>query len=53
MASRPPILIITGHGVNCEAESRHAWERAGADVTFLHLHDLLGPTVPHSTIMPA
>lgn len=41
MASRPPILIITGHGVNCEAESRHAWERAGADVTFLHLHDLL------------
>jgi phosphoribosylformylglycinamidine synthase len=41
MASRPPILIITGHGVNCEAESRHAWELAGAEVSFLHLHDLL------------
>ena len=41
MASRPPVLIITGHGVNCEAESRHAWELAGARVSFLHLHDLL------------
>lgn len=41
MASRPPILIITGHGVNCEAESKRAWELAGAAVTLVHLHDLL------------
>lgn len=41
MASKPPVLIITGHGVNCEAESRYAWNQAGADVDFLHLHDLL------------
>ena len=41
MMSRPSVLIITGHGVNCEAESRHAWELAGAEVDLLHLHDLL------------
>lgn len=38
---KPEILIITGYGVNCEAESRFAWEQAGAKVTLLHLNDLL------------
>ena len=38
---KPPILIITGYGVNCEAESRVAWERAGAAPEQVHLHDLL------------
>ena len=41
MASKPPVLIITGHGVNCEGESRTAWEWAGADVSLVHLNDLL------------
>jgi len=41
MAYSPRILIITGHGVNCEAESRYMWEKAGANASFLHLHDLL------------
>ncbi|MBI3987798.1 MAG: phosphoribosylformylglycinamidine synthase subunit PurQ [Lentisphaerae bacterium] len=41
MASKPPVLILTGYGLNCEAESRHAWELAGADVSFVHLHDIL------------
>jgi phosphoribosylformylglycinamidine synthase I len=35
------VLIITGYGLNCEAESRHAWELAGANVQFIHLNDLL------------
>lgn len=48
MASKPPILIITGHGVNCEAESRIAWERAGAEVQYVHVHDLLDrPSILH------
>lgn len=38
---RPPILIVTGYGLNCEAESRHAWERAGAAPQLMHLNDLL------------
>ena len=41
MASKPPVLIITGYGVNCEAESKVAWELAGADARLIHLHDLL------------
>lgn len=40
-SSKPPVLIITGYGVNCEAESRVAWELAGASVQLVHLHDLL------------
>lgn len=41
MASKPPVLIITGYGVNCEAESRYAWEMAGALPRLVHLNDLL------------
>jgi len=41
MASKPPILILTGYGVNCEAESVFAWKLAGANPRMVHLHDLL------------
>jgi len=41
MASKPRILIITGYGLNCEAESQCAWERAGAEPEQIHLRDLL------------
>ncbi len=41
MASNPSVLIITGYGLNCEAESKLAWELAGAQASLLHLHDLL------------
>ena len=27
----PKVMIITGYGVNCEAESAEAWRRAGAE----------------------
>lgn len=37
----PSTLIITGYGLNCEAESRYAWEQAGARVELIHLNDLL------------
>ena len=38
---KPPVLIITGYGVNCEAESAHAWKLAGAEPKMVHLNDLL------------
>ena len=41
MASNIPVLIITGYGHNCEAESKYAWERAGAAPQLVHLNDLL------------
>ena len=41
MASSVPVLIITGHGLNCEEESRYAWQLAGAQPEFVHFSDLL------------
>jgi phosphoribosylformylglycinamidine synthase len=41
MGRKPPVLIITGYGLNCEAESKFAWERAGAEPRLVHLNDLL------------
>lgn len=41
MISEPPILILTGYGLNCEAESSHAWELAGARPERMHVNDLL------------
>jgi phosphoribosylformylglycinamidine synthase len=41
MASKPKVLIITGYGLNCEAESERAWELAGAAPELVHLADLL------------
>lgn len=38
---KPKVLIITGYGVNCEAESKVAWEKAGATCETVHLNDLL------------
>ena len=38
---QPKVLIITGYGVNCEAESAEAWRRAGANPMLVHVNDLL------------
>jgi phosphoribosylformylglycinamidine synthase len=38
---KPKILILTGYGANCEAESTFAWQMAGAIPRLVHLHDLL------------
>ena len=39
--SKPPVLIVTGYGLNCEAESEYAWQQAGAEPRRMHLADLL------------
>jgi len=41
MVSDVPVLIITGFGLNCEAESKYAWELAGAQPELVHFSDLL------------
>ncbi|MEA2012880.1 MAG: phosphoribosylformylglycinamidine synthase subunit PurQ [Verrucomicrobiota bacterium] len=35
------VLIITGFGLNCEIETKAAFETAGAEATLIHLNDLL------------
>jgi phosphoribosylformylglycinamidine synthase len=41
MTSNINVLIITGYGLNCEAESATAWEMAGARAERIHLNDLI------------
>jgi len=41
MASEIPVIIITGYGLNCEDESRFAWQLAGARPALVHFSDLL------------
>ncbi len=41
MVSSVPVLIITGYGLNCEAESKYAWELAGGQPELVHFSDLL------------
>ena len=48
MASDVQALVITGLGLNCEAETCRAFELAGATATQIHLNDLAlgrGPTL--------
>jgi phosphoribosylformylglycinamidine (FGAM) synthase-like amidotransferase family enzyme len=39
--SHPTVILPTGFGINCEAETQRAFELAGAHVDRLHLNDLL------------
>ena len=41
MPSKVKALVITGFGLNCEAETEYAFELAGAVVEQVHLNDLL------------
>lgn len=42
----PRVLIITGYGLNCEAESAYAWKLAGADPMLIHFNDLIADPQP-------
>lgn len=35
------VLIMSGYGINCEAESAHAFELAGASAEIVHINDLI------------
>jgi len=48
MESDTAVLIITGYGLNCEVESKYAWELAGARAELVHFNDLLArPSMLH------
>ena len=44
MAAKPDVLVITGFGLNCEAETCAAWKVAGAHPHRVHLNDMLDDT---------
>jgi phosphoribosylformylglycinamidine synthase len=37
----PRVLIMSGYGINCEKESAHAFELAGAKADIVHINDLI------------
>lgn len=39
--SKPQVIIFSGYGLNCEAETKAAFEFAGAEAQILHINDLI------------
>ena len=39
--STPKALILRAPGINCERETHHAYERAGAKSEYVHIKKLL------------
>lgn len=37
----PKVLVLTGFGINCDIETRHAFELAGASADRVHINDLI------------
>jgi len=35
------VVIMSGYGINCEEESAHAFEQAGAEADIVHINDLI------------
>ena len=38
---KPKVLIMSGYGINCEEETAHAFEKAGAIAEIVHINDLI------------
>jgi phosphoribosylformylglycinamidine synthase len=39
--ARPRVLVLTGYGINCDWETKAAFEMAGADAERVHVNDLI------------
>ncbi len=39
--AKPKALVLTGYGINCDRETRHAFELAGAEAERVHVNDLV------------
>jgi len=39
--AKPAVLVLTGYGINCDEETRHAFERAGAVARIVHINDII------------
>ena len=44
----PKVLVLTGYGINCDIETKHAFDLAGALAERIHLADLLNGSVKFS-----
>ena len=41
MLSKPKAIILSGYGLNCEEETKFAFEMAGAHADIIHINDLI------------
>lgn len=39
--AKPKVLVMSGYGINCEEETKFAFERAGAEGEIIHINDLI------------
>jgi phosphoribosylformylglycinamidine synthase subunit PurQ / glutaminase len=39
--AKPKVLVLTGYGINCDEETRFAFETAGADASIVHINDII------------
>ncbi|MDD5178216.1 MAG: phosphoribosylformylglycinamidine synthase subunit PurQ [Candidatus Nanoarchaeia archaeon] len=39
--AEPRVLVLAGHGINCEEETKFAFDRAGAKAELVHVNDLI------------
>lgn len=39
--AKPKVLVLTGYGINCDDETKYAFERAGAEADIIHINDLI------------
>src|SRR3989344_7099823 len=39
--TKPNVLVLTGYGINCDEETKFAFERAGAKGELVHINDLI------------
>ena len=39
--TKPNVLVLSGYGINCDEETKFAFERAGARAELVHINDLI------------
>ena len=39
--ANPKVLVLTGYGINCDEETKFAFERAGGEADLVHINDLI------------
>lgn len=38
---KPKVIVLSGYGLNCEEETKFAFDKAGADSDIIHINDLI------------
>ena len=42
--AKPNVLVLTGYGINCDEETKFAFDKAGANAELVHVNDLIDKT---------